>query len=47
MYFLQLWRSKDIVNITFNFVYMYQCIVKNRAGSDCGTCHLSKKYQHP
>jgi len=47
MYFWQLWRSKDIVNITY-FVYMScERIVKNGAGNGCGTSHISKKYQHP
>ena len=49
MYLWQLWRSKNIVNLTsFQIcVYVfYKCIVKNRVGNGCGTSHLSKKYQH-
>ena len=26
---------------------VYERIVKNGARSDCGTSHVSKKYQHP
>ena len=48
MYFWQLCRSKDIVNITFELcVYIFERIVKNGAGNGCGTSHISKKYQHP
>ena len=39
MYFWQLWRSKDIVNITFRTlcIRLFEHVVKNGAGNGCST----------
>ena len=48
VYFWQLWRSEDIVNITFQTlcICLFERIVKNGAGNGCGTRPISKKCQH-
>ena len=46
MYFWQWWRRKDIVNVTFQTllcIRLYERIVKNGAGNECGTSNIRQE----